>query len=134
VLRNVYKHRMIRAIAQNWTVPGRRRVGALLLALCLNLAIIPCAMALEVVEQGHDCCPPEIQLEAVECCELDAVSIDARSGTLGPFDPPDSDAMPASWPFQDLSTAPAHHWSSVGPPDPPDDFPPLHELFCVYLK
>jgi len=91
-------------------------------------------MALEIVEQGHDCCPPEVQIEAAECCELDDVSVDARSGTIEPRDAPDMDALPAHSTFQALTFAPMRRVASVDPPDPPGGFPPLYDLYCVYLK
>jgi hypothetical protein len=125
---------MIQISAQEWTLPGRRRVSAFLLAICLNLAIVPCTMALEVVEQGHDCCPPEVQLEAAECCELDDASVDVRFGKMEPRDTPDKDLLPAQSFFRAVNLAPIRHVASVDPPDPPDEFPPLYDLYCVYLK
>jgi hypothetical protein len=125
---------MTQVLAQDWILPGRRRVGAFLLAVCLNLALLPCAMALEVEEQGHDCCPPEIQLEAAECCQLDDVSVDARTGMLELFDSPDLVALPAPSFYQVLAAARTRYAASAQPPDPPDEFPPLYDLYCVYLK
>lgn len=124
---------MIRGFARKWSLLGRRRASALLLAICLNLALVPCTMALEVVEQGHDCCPPEIQLEAAECCELDEVNVDARSGAVKPYDTPDVEAAP---PPMSCRANPAHarYIASVAPPDPPGNFPPIHKLNCVYLN
>ena len=124
---------MIQVFAQNWTDPGRRRVSAFLLAICLNLAVVPCTMALEVEEPGHDCCPPEIQLEAAECCELDDVSVDARSGTLKVDDSPDLEALPAPAYSESFAAVPVRYAASVDPPDPPADSPPLYELHCAYL-
>ena len=91
-------------------------------------------MALEVVEEGHDCCPPEIQLEAVECCELDDVSVDARFGTIEPQDAPDVDALPAPLLPEVAGLARPRRIESVDPPDPPGESPPLYDLYCVYLK
>lgn len=125
---------MIQGLAQNWTALGRRRVGVLLLAICLNLALVPCTMALEVVEQGHDCCPPEMQIEASECCEIDDASVDARSGKLEPDDSPDRDLLPSRAFLEAYPAAPARHPASVDPPDPPGNSPPLYDLYCSYLK
>jgi len=125
---------MIQAFAQEWSLLGRRRVGTFLLVICLNLAIVPCTMALEVVEQGHDCCPPEIQIEAAECCELDDVSVDVRFGTPEPLDSPDTSVVPASSVSCVLNVAPYRYVASVDPPDPPGEFLPLYDLYCVYLK
>jgi len=91
-------------------------------------------MALEVVEQGHDCCPPDMQFEAVECCELGDVSVDARFGTIEPLDAPDQDALPAHSMYQSSSITKWRRIASVDPPDPPDRHPPLYDLYCVYLK
>ena len=125
---------MIQGFTQDWTVLGRRRVSAVLLAICLNLALVPCTMALEVVEQGHDCCPPEIQIESSECCELDDASVDARSGKLELDDSPDQDALPSLAFSEAFIAAPARHPASVDPPDPPGYSPPLYDLYCSYLK
>ena len=125
---------MIRRFTQHWARLGRRRVSALLLMVSLNLAILPCAMALEVAESAHDCCPPEIQLEAAECCTLDDVSIDTRSGSLKPYDSPELAALPASAATRDRLPAFAEYVPIVEPPGPPGKPPPLHKLFCVYLR
>jgi hypothetical protein len=73
---------MIQGLAKKLAVPASRRVYAVLIAALLNLALVPCAMALEVIEEGHDCCPAEVNLELPECCELDDVSVDKRDGLL----------------------------------------------------
>ena len=125
---------MIQEIAAKWTILGRRRAGALLFAICLNLALIPCTMALEIVEQGHDCCPPEIQLDSSECCELDDVSLDTRGDALKLDDSPDLDTLSAPSYSQLLSRAPTRYSAGVDPPDPPVSSRPLYDLYCVYLK
>ena len=124
---------MIQRFASSWTPLGRRRVSALLLAISLNLAIVPCTMALEVVERGHDCCPPELQLESSECCELDDASVDARSGLVEPDEQPEPDALPGHTIDQVLSNRPVRHTTGVDPPDPPGEYPPLYKLNCAYL-
>ena len=125
---------MIHRFAQRWAHLGRRRVGALLLAVSLNLAIMPCTMALEAAEPAHDCCPPEIQLEASDCCALDDVSVDARTGTVKPYESPDVAALPAIAPAHRLDPAFARCIPVAEPPDPPGNAPPRHQLFCVYLR
>lgn len=125
---------MIRRFAKYWTALGQRRAAALLLAVSLNLAIVPCTMALEVIEQGHDCCPPELQLEASECCELDDASIDVRSGLFEPDDQPEPDSLFGPAAAEALNNAHYRHTVGVDPPDLPDNSPPLYKLNCVYLK
>lgn len=122
---------MIQGFGRNRRGEGRRGVAALLLAVFLNLALVPCTMALEVVEDGHDCCPPELKLEASECCELDDVSLDVRGA--GKFDADDVAALwaPAPWAMA-VRAWPQH--AIADPPDPPDDNPDLNTLFCVFLK
>ena len=125
---------MIQEFSGNLSDLARRRVGAFLLVICLNLAIIPCAMALEAVEQGHDCCPTEVQLKASECCELDAASVDSRGATLKVDNPPDQDALPVAAPFRTSGQVPDYFARCVDPPDPPGDSSSLHKLYCVYLR
>ena len=67
---------MIQGFALAQREHGGRRGAALLLAVLLNLALMPCTMALEVVEDSHhahDCCPPKPQLDSSECCDPDDV-------------------------------------------------------------
>jgi hypothetical protein len=110
---------------------ARRSVAALLLAVCLNLALVPCTMALEVVDERHDCCPPELKLEPADCCQLDEATLDVRSTSK--FDGDDSDAAVASAsPFAPVLAYPL--LAVVDPPDPPDLNPDLNALFCVYLN
>ena len=125
---------MICRFTEHWARLGRRRVGALLLAVSLNLAIMPCAMALVDAEQAHDCCPSEIQLEVSDCCALDDVSVDGRAGTVKTDKFPDLAALPATAVAPDLDPAFARNVPNVEPPDSPGNSPPLHKLFCVYLR
>ena len=122
---------MIQVFARIREYKARRGVAALLLAVCLNLALVPCTMALEVVEEGHDCCPPELKLEPAECCQLDEATLDIRSTSK--FDDDDRDAIvaPASPPARSLAQP---LLAVVDPPDPPDLNPDLNALFCVYLN
>jgi hypothetical protein len=124
---------MIQWFVSNWTALGRRRVSALLLAVSLNLAIVPCTMALEVVEQGHDCCPPELRIESSECCELDDASVDARSGLLETDDQPESVALLGHALAQTLNDWRVRYTIGVDPPDPPAHSPTLYKLNCAYL-
>ena len=122
---------MIQVFARIREYKARRGVAALLLAVCLNLALVPCTMALEVVEEGHDCCPPELKLEPSECCQLDEATLDSRSTSK--FDDDDRDMVlaPASPRLPSLAQP---LLAVVDPPDPPDLNPDLNALFCVYLN
>lgn len=122
---------MIQRTAQNLTIAASRRVLAVLLAVFLNLALVPCTMALEVVEEGHDCCPSELKLETSECCEVDDVSVDAR-GVVDPEDFPDFECAGATSIVIGIAAAPPRH-ALVNAPDPPGKPTALHKLFCVYL-
>lgn len=122
---------MIQEFAGQRQGRGRRGIAALLLAVFLNLALVPCTMALEVVEEGHDCCPPELNLEALECCELDDVSLGTRGAST--FDADDVVVVVAPPPPRAPHLARPQQ-SIADPPDPPDCRPDLNKLFCVYLK
>ncbi len=125
---------MIQWIAKGCTFSTSRRAPVLLLATLLNLALIPCTMAFEVVEQQHDCCPPELNLEASQCCELDDANVDKRDGTLKPWDSPDYDDFAADSLGKIVDYASDRHLSAADPPDSPDHVESRHKLFCVYLK
>jgi hypothetical protein len=122
---------MIQVFARIREYKARRGVAALLLAVCLNLALVPCTMALEVVEEGHDCCPPELKLEPAECCQLDEATLDIRSTSKLDDDDRDAIVAPASPPARSLVQP---LLAVVDPPDPPDLNPDLNALFCVYLN
>ena len=125
---------MIQRFVSSGTALGQRRVGACLLAVRLNLALVPCTMALEVVEQGHDCCPPELQLDASECCELDDASVDARTGLFEPDDQPEPGSLSSNAFADALNNGQYRHTIGVDPPDLPGISPPLYKLNCVYLR
>ncbi len=124
---------MILRTARNFAFPAPRRVYAVLLAVFVNLALLPCATALEVVEEVHDCCPPELNLESSECCEVDDATVDKRKGMLKPWDSPDSDDLATDALGMLVAPAPARRLSAADPPDPPPNAQPLHKLFCIYL-
>ena len=125
---------MIQGFALAQREHGGRRGAALLLAVLLNLALMPCTMALEVVEDSHhahDCCPPKPQLDTSECCDLDDVNIAPRGDELSA----DKDLVqvpPADLPG--LVAAAQKYAAAADPPDPPAPGRALHKLHCVYLK
>lgn len=125
---------MSQAFTQASQSDAPRRAAAVLLAIFLNIAMVPCSMAVEVVEHEHehDCCPPELQLKASECCELDSVSVDVRDGTVEPER--DVEAGPPPYPGVTLLPAPPRYSAATDPPDPPGTCPDLNKLHCVYLK
>lgn len=69
-----------------------------------------------------------------QCCDLDEASIDTRAGKLKVKDSADVEffALPA------ITESPIWHTAHVATAaDPPDIYgssPPLHVLYCVYLK
>lgn len=127
-------------------------VLGLFAAVWLNLALQPCAMALEA---DHDCphCPPAHEHEMAahhghgdaqadepcasmqsQCGELDDASLDGRSGQLKL-----KDAVELPLAIAHDSIAPAVIVAercnySTGPPRHAGLSPPLNVLFCVYLK
>lgn len=125
---------MIQVFGQSTALSSSRRAAALLLAVLLNLALVPCSMAIEVVEEGHDCCPPELKLEAQECCELDDASVDSRSGTHENDLTPDLEVVSAGAPGDVHAFSPARFLASSDPPEPPASTVAIHKQHCVYLK
>ncbi len=125
---------MIQAIGHRRSRRASRRATAVLLAFLVNLALVPCTMAIEVVEEGHGCCPPEMKYEAQECCELDDVSVDTRGGPHENDLLPDLDVVFAGAPTVLPASSPTRFAASSDPPDPPDLPVVLHRLLCVYLK
>ncbi len=117
---------MIQVLGHRRTEAPPRHAAAVLLAVLVNLALIPCSMAIEVVEERHDCCPPELNLEALECCELDDASVDTRSWTSEDDLTPESDAISVSAPGHVMAFSPARFLASTGPPNPPDRSVALH--------
>jgi len=124
---------MIQWIAKGFGFQTSRRARVLLLAALLNLALIPCTMAFEVVEEGHDCCPPELNLESSQCCEVDDVNVDKRDGTLETWDSPDYDVLATGALGELAAHTSARSLSVTDPPDPPGQSESRHKLFCIYL-
>ena len=107
-----------------------RKGLAVLLTFWLNLALLPCAMAIETAQNGHDCCPPTVELQQIDCCELDFATADKRGGKFESYDDLVVITTVVTWPSPhtaDISL------NEIRPPDPTDYSPPLHKLFCVYL-
>ena len=107
-----------------------RRGISVLLAFWLNLVLLPCAMAIETVEIGHDCCPPTVELQQIDCCELDSATSDKRSGKFERYDDLVVVSTVVTWPSLQMADISE---SEIRPPDPADYSPALHKLFCVYL-
>lgn len=125
---------MIQGLEKNMAFSAPRRVWLVLLVALLNLALVPCTMALEVREEGHDCCPPELNLELLQCCELDDVSVDRRDGLLELWDTADYDDVAMVPMSEFVAWIPVIHSSATDPPGPPDRVEDLQKLLCVYLK
>ena len=107
-----------------------RKGISVLLVFWLNLALLPCAMAMDAPEKEHDCCPPSIELQPSDCCELDAAASDKRGAKFE-----DSDDLVA---ISTVVNQPSPRTDRIfrheaRPPDPAYSSPPLHKLFCVYL-
>lgn len=123
---------MIQGFACSKSFQAPRRTAAVLLAVLLNLALLPCSMALEVVEEGHDCCPPELRLDPSECCEVDTAAVDVRDG-FADAGGDDVEHLVASMPDQPDVRSPRRYLATAGPPGAPPGAVALHKLNCVYL-
>lgn len=143
-------------ISRPKTIAGRQslaqRALGLFAAVWLNLALAPCAMA---IEADHDCahCPPAHGHEMAGhhghgaakdrapcasldagCGEVDDVSLDGRSGQLKIKDVGELPvAIVPGLEQWDTVVAPTIQ-ESTGPPRWPGSSTPLHVLHCVYLK
>ena len=124
---------MIQRFATDFPFPAPCRGWAILLVALLNLALAPCTMAVEVIEEAHDCCPPELSLELPECCEIDDVSVEKRAGLLELCDTPDADDISTVHSNEFVARASAREYSASDPPDPPDQAESRHKLHCIYL-
>ena len=123
----------------------------MLLLVWFNLAMLPCAIA---VEAESDCpaCPlgheqamalhhshgdamdsPACATMQPDCCDLDQVNFDDRSQKFEKQDNDKTDFVVASH-FENLRPATVHrNWNPSAPPDLVTGSPRLHALNCVYL-
>ena len=139
---------MTQQTLRNRLFSAPRRIFGVLVICWLNMAIAPCAMALQfeqdcadgprAVEQmadhhGHHDVSPAQDCVTVQsdCCELAAASLDTRGDKFKKL--PDNFAIPvADFPWHEDYTSPTHY-VAAHPPDPVGSSPPLHKLYCVYL-
>lgn len=126
-----------------------RRICAALAVVWLNLAVLPCAMALQSdADRPH--CPPSEQLEMAshhgeqesvvvprcinmqaDCCDIADVTIETRNEkTKSQLD--DFAVLPPALTWQKFDV-PTRVLRTVRPPDPGGETTPLHVLYCVYL-
>jgi hypothetical protein len=120
---------MIQRYTQNGVRAANRKTVAAMLVFWLNLAFLPCVMAFGAAETEHDCCPTTIELQQLDCCELDAVTRDHRDSEdfgvaiVGPAE------------FRSLSPSVRASVRKISrPPDPGGTPPRIHVLNCVYLN
>lgn len=134
----------------------RRSLLGVLGVLWLNMAVLPCAMAFQ---GDDDCahCPPEEKHEnhhemaahhdhaqtepehtcataSVECCDVMAANVDARSGKLDYKPAPDVAFATAPLPSDGNSRHASIVEATADPPVIGGSSPPLRVLYCVYLK
>lgn len=141
-----------RATARRKTAALKRNLLGLLAVLWLNMAVLPCAMAFESDEPCPHCPPaedhqmashhghgkakatPSCATAQPECCDLAAASIDTRGSNLQIK--PTSDVVFIAPHFSAVLPAQASVQRHVAsdPPDISGTSPPLHVLYCVYLK
>ena len=130
----------------------RRKVLGLLTVLWLNMAVLPCAMAFESSESCPHCPPAgehemashhghsEVQAEPpcasvqAECCDLVDASVDTRGGKLKVKPASDVAFVPAPAMAELPLRTSVQRCALSDPPDIVGSSPPLHVLFCVYLK
>ena len=131
--------------------PGLRVCG-LFAAVWLNLALQPCAMAMEA---DLDCphCPPQHEqhmaghaghaVEAqkapcdsldTDCCDLDDVSVDGRAGQAKLKEMGEAPVAITVVVASPAVRVPKSACPATGPPRWAADSPPIHVLNCVYLK
>ena len=130
----------------------RRKVLGLLTVLWLNMVALPCAMAFESSEPCPHCPPvaehemashhghgdadaqPSCATMQAECCDLAEASVNSRGST--PELKPASDVVNNTAPT--FARVPTSTTVLAGyacdPPDIAGSSPPLHVLFCSYLK
>ena len=139
---------------------GTSGVLAVLLVFCLNLAILPCAMALGLDDhdcphsppadehamagrhQGHaaghhESRQPELRSDCVtsaaSCCDAATPSVDSRASQLKLKKDGNDQPTVATASQILLSTITYAPAVFADPPDPPGASVPRHVLFCVYL-
>lgn len=140
---------MIRQFLQFRAKSASRRAFAVLAVFSLNLAAMPCTMALELESQNNHCPPMSDQAMVHEghhavqtdvdclslqadCCAIAQVTADNRvSAEKVQKDSTAVVVITATWPSLDM---PLVRYHELRPPDPKVSFPPLHVLNCVYLK
>ncbi len=139
---------MIRTGTRNYLRRLSRQGLAVLVLLSLNLAAMPCSMALEPSEANAHCpslggqemahhgddkapMPPDCIMMQSDCCKPGQVPLDSRGGVDKNLD---QDlpvlVLAENWPA--LNTL-AVVGNDARPPDPGNHFPPLRKLLCVYL-
>ena len=129
-----------------------RKVLGLLTVLWLNMAVLPCAMAFESAETCPHCPPadehemashhghgeakaqPACATAQVECCDLDEASVDTRGSKLE-VKPASEVVFVTAPPIPAVpARASVQRHVASDPPDISGTSPPLHVLYCVYLK
>jgi hypothetical protein len=124
---------MIHGLDMTFRIPSSRRSYAVLLVALLNLTLMPCTMALEVVEEAHDCCPPELKAELPQCCDVDDINVGKRGGPVELWDSPDADDVAGGPPGDQVARVSVREYSASDPPDPPSPVEARHKLLCIYL-
>ena len=129
-----------------------RGVLGLIAVLWLNMAVLPCAMALEGGGDCPHCPPPAVEHEMAvhhghgddhakpscatmqsQCGELEEASIDTRGSKLE-LKPTFEMVFISTPPIAPLSAGMQGRITcSSDPPDISGSSPPLNVLFCVYL-
>jgi hypothetical protein len=139
---------MIQRSLRNRLFLAPRRTFGVFVLCWLNLAITPCAMALQM-EQDCPHAPQVVELAAghhshhdagaahdcktmrADCCDVAAANLDTRGGLFK--NTPDHFALAtADLPWHTSYVSPAQ-LVAVHPPDPIGCSQPLHKLYCVYL-
>ncbi len=88
-------------------------------------------MALESSEPAHDCCPPELQVEPLECCTLD----DVLTGSRVQHDLPDQEFAPLPQPvIAGIVPGRSDIVKARPPPGRSGYPPPVFLANCVFLK
>ncbi len=125
---------MFRVFSQHRRFSAPRRAAAVLMALVLNVTLVPCTMAVEAAADGHDCCPPEIRLDPSDCCVVDDAAHDARSARFSLDDDGGFDVPPGPGHVHQALPDPAAGPEATGPPLRAYRTTPVYKLNCAYLK